>query len=320
MSDQPLETHEIESEPVPAPVRGSAGLRRVDKYYGAIVDRGLGPYVSELDAYGYTVVPPELVAPAEFVDRIRSAVLRIAHERTGVEHAVDRNGDAGRYTGQPIAPGQFLLYYLLFADDVFEEWLENDTLMALVEYVMRGEVQLSSLSAFIKWKGGDYGESLGLHGDAPGNPENRLPMEYESTCNAALCLTDYTKEGGAIAMVPGSHRLGRQPMAGEGVDEAVAVEAPTGSLIVWRGGTWHGAFPRTIDGLRMNVTSYCCHPAFKTQERYGREVPDEMLARHSNRFARLVGANEFNGWKAEGPDYERPTAYLKKTREAEGSE
>jgi hypothetical protein len=188
---------------------------------------------------------------------------------------------------------------------VFEEWLENDTLMALVNYAMRGEVQLSSLAAFIKWKGADYGGGMGLHGDAPGNPENRLPVEFESTCNAALCLTDYTRAGGAIAMVPGSHRLGRQPMEGEGVDQAVAVEAPAGSLIFWRGGTWHGAFPRTIDGLRMNVTSYCCHPAFKTQERYGREVSGEMLARRSSRFARMVGSNEFNGWKEEGPDFDR---------------
>ena len=71
------------------------------------------------------------------------------------------------------------------------------------------------------------------------------------TCNSAWALTDYTPDNGPIAMVPGSHKYCRQPRLGEGEDMAVPVEAPEGSLIVWHGNTWHGAYPKKTDGLRL---------------------------------------------------------------------
>ena len=236
-----------------------------------IRELGLEQYVAELEHYGYTIIPPERVAAPEFVERVRDAVLRVAHERTGVEHALDRSGDAGS------------------------------------DYMMGGQAQLSSMVSFVKWrdrnaKPGD--PATGLHSDSPGSPEGLLPFSHSNVCNVALCLTDYTREDGCIAMVPGSHRLGRVPKPDEGVDRAVPIEGPTGSLIAWLGNTWHGAFPKLTEGLRLNVTSYHCHPALKTQERYGSAVPPEMLARRSARFRRLMGVDDPMGWKKNGPDEE----------------
>ena len=280
----------------------------VDAMLAPIRELGLERYVADLEHYGYTVIPPERVAPPEFVERMRDAVLRVAHERTGVEHALDRSGDARSYETFPIQSDRYLLYYLLFEDEVFEEWLENPVLAAVVDYIMGGQVQLSSMVSFVKWrdrnaKPGD--PATGLHSDSPGSPEGVLPLSHSDVCNAALCLTDYTREDGCIAMVPASHRLGRVPLEGEGVDRAVPAEGPTGSLIVWLGNTWHGAFPKLTEGLRLNVTSYHCHPALKTQERYQEAVPPEMLARRSERFRHLVGAYEPFGWTVNGPDKER---------------
>ena len=56
----------------------------LDAAFAPIRDLGLERYVAELDHYGYTVIPPERVAPPEFVERVRDVVLRVAHERTGV--------------------------------------------------------------------------------------------------------------------------------------------------------------------------------------------------------------------------------------------
>ena len=280
----------------------------VDAMLAPIRELGLEQYVAELEHYGYTVIPPERVASPDFVERVRDAVLRVAHERTGVEHALDRPGDAGRYETFPIQSDRYLLYYLLFEDEVFEEWLENPVLAAVVDYIMGGQVQLSSMVSFVKWRdpNAKLGDpATGLHSDSPGSPEGVLPLSHSDVCNAALCLTDYTREDGCIAMVPASHRLGRVPLEGEGVDRAVPVEGPTGSLIVWLGNTWHGAFPKLTEGLRLNVTSYHCHPALKTQEHYQEAVPPEMLARRSERFGHLVGAYEPLGWTVNGPDKER---------------
>ena len=293
-------------------------MARLDAFYAPIRELALEPHVAELDTYGYTVIPPEKVGPIDFTLRVRDVVLRLVEERTGVPHSLDRNGDPGRYTGQPQLANQFLLYYLLFADPIFEEWLENPVLQALITFVMRDQGQLSSLTSFVKWKGDGYGASLGLHSDSPASPEGVLQATHDAVCNGTLVLTEYTRDDGAIAIVPGSHRLFRQPRAGEGVKRAVPVEAAVGSLIFWHGNTWHGAFPKTTDGLRLNLTSYICNRHMKTQERYQDAVPAEMLARHGKRFARLLGADDPYGWDERGPDFVSAVSYAARTADASG--
>ena len=162
----------------PATVAGSpAPQNAVDAMLAPIRELGLEPYVAELEQYGYTIIPPELVAAPEFVERVRDAVLRVVRERTGVEHILDRSGDAGSYETFPTRSDQYLLYYLLFEDEVFEEWLENPVLAAVIDYMMRGQVHLSSLLSFVKWrdehaKPGD--PATFLHSDGTGG----LRWEY----------------------------------------------------------------------------------------------------------------------------------------------
>ena len=267
---------------------------------------GLEANITELNTYGFTVIQPEKVAPQEFLNRMRNTVLRIAQERSGVEFKLEENGSIGNYKAQPISKDQFLLFYLLMADPIFEEWVLNPVLYTMIDYLMHGQQQLSSLTSFFKWRG--TRDNLGLHSDSPPDRDGRLPP-CSDVANAAYCLTDYTKADGAICMVPGSHTLCRQPKPGEGHKRAVAVEAPAGSLIVWHGNTWHGAFEKQTDGLRLNVTSYHCHRRLKTQEAYQWRVTQEMLDRNPREFALLVGADDHMGWDENGPDYQRSIRY-----------
>lgn len=317
MAEKILITDNTRGEPTRHVPRISGGpVAILDAYYAPIQELGLETYVSELETYGYTVIPPEKVGPVDFALAIREVLLRVIEERTGVAHQVDRNGDHGHYKGQPQLDNQFLLYYLLFADPIFEDWLENPVLRALINFVMRDRGQLSSLTSFVKWNGKGYGDGLGLHSDSPASPEGVLPTTHDLVCNGALVLTDYTKEDGALAIVPGSHRLARQPRHDDGVKWAVPVEAPVGSLIFWHGNTWHGAFPKKTDGLRLNLTSYICNRHMKTQEAYQGAVPKEMLTGHGAWFARLLGADDPYGWDEEGPGFEAAASYKSGTADA----
>lgn len=284
--------------------KSTEGLNRT---FNRIRELGLESHVSELNTYGFTVVPPEKVADREFFLNIRDTVLRICKERTGFDFQLDKNGEFGTYKAQPQSDGQFLLFYLLMADPIFEKWILNPTLYTLIDYLMGGQQQLSSLTSFVKWKGERQG--LGLHSDSPPDRDGHLPA-CSDVANAAYCLTDYTLENGALAMVPGSHRYCRQPRPGEGENNAVPVEAEAGSLIAWHGNIWHGAFPKKTDGLRLNVTSYHCHRRLKTQEAYQWRVTQEMLDRNPTEFARLVAADDHMGWDESGPDYARSHKYL----------
>lgn len=260
----------------------------------AVRSLSLQPYVLELETQGYTVVPPELVAPPKFIDRVRNAILRVAEQRTGVKHAVERNGAYGKYRDGPVNLNQFILYYMLFEDSVFEEWLENPILTVLVNYTLKGRAHLSHMAAFVKWRDEGDGDkwTVPLHTDSPDGPEGTLLGGGDLICNCTLVLTDYAKQHGALAIVPGSHSHCRRPNPGEAAGDAIPVEAQAGSMIFWRGGTWHGAYPKTTDGLRITLMSYFSDRMLKTLERYQRAVPKEMLDRHGEQFARYVGADD----------------------------
>ena len=278
-------------------------------YLAEIQRLNLAGHAEELDRLGYTVVPPEAVRLRPgLLDELVAAVLRVAAERTGVQHALNRPGDRGRYHVQVSAQDHYVLFYLLFEDPAFEEWIENPVLRALMGHAMGGPAYLSNLSAFVKWHGSGYGSGLGIHSDSPAAADGRI-SDVPLVCNSHLLLTDYTERDGALAVVPGSHHLRRQPCPGEGLADAIAIQAPAGSLVFWAGPLWHGAYPRQTPGLRLNLTTFFCHRAMQTQERYGRAVPGEMLARHDRSFAQLLGLDRIADFGAEGPDIRRAVAF-----------
>ena len=89
---------------------------------------------------------------------------------------------------------------------------------------------------------------------------NPLPWGHTAlTANATWCLTDYTEEDGALAYVPGSHKSNAHP--DRRLEISCAGRLPKGSVIVWPGSTWHGAYPKKTLGLRLNAVAYYRHQA-----------------------------------------------------------
>ena len=135
--------------------------------------------INDLEIDGFTIIPPKKVASTQFLNKMRNTVLRICHERTGKKFEVNKNGQIGKYKAQPQTDSQFLLYYLLMADPIFEKWLLNPTLNVMMDYLMKGTQQLSSMTSFIKWQGEGYGETMGLHSDTrPSTPEGLIPNSW----------------------------------------------------------------------------------------------------------------------------------------------
>ncbi len=249
---------------------------------------GLEQYVLQLELDGLTIVPPEVTGfTGQAIDRAVDLLLADSANITGSEFTLD-NGPKdelewsappfGLHLGDLKAAGeigevtQFQLQSLASRDRVFRDMVINPVALALVEHTMKVQPMLSSSNGFVKWKGAfGYGNNLGLHSD-----QLQVPMPWGTTSfntNATWCLTDYSKEDGALAYVPGSHReFGRPPA--DAHERAVAAEAPRGSLILFHGATWHGAYPRTNAGMRLTVSNYYCHPCIQPQEdlKHGFEI------------------------------------------------
>lgn len=288
-------------------------------------------HLLNIEHYGFSVMPPEEVDPTgDLPKRLLEAILRIAKEATGVEHNVETGemGElpvAGQQKGKNGEPSQYLLYSLMGKDRAFEEAVMHPKLLAIMEYYLGIDCQLNICASFIK-KGDETHDpknlNIGLHVDPHGggshghnNAMMALSSPYPHVFNSAWCLTDYSKDNGPIAIVPGSHKMLRRPQYEHGEERAamkhaIPVEARAGSLIFFHGNVWHGAFPKTTKGLRVNLTTYYCGAHFKPQESY-RHLDPEIVARNPKRFAELLGWNEpwgFNDNRGPVPFKDRQTA------------
>ena len=272
-----------------------ASPRRTDPLQASLAEiraLGLEPYITDYEMQGYTVIPPEKVSDPGFIERLRTTILDVAERRDGVRPdlaGATEQGDNAQGCQQ---------FFLLFEDPVFQQAVVNPTLLALTHYALGRSAVLYNCVSLFKGPGGD---GLALHADnllvPPPFPQ------YANNVNFTWCLTDYNFENGGTCFVPGSHRYCRPPEPGEGYAERVVPEAPTGSLMMWHGNTWHGSVPKQTPGLRMNLVTAMCRSYIRPQEAMKERVTQEILDANPEAFAQVVGANVPYGYGAEGPDY-----------------
>jgi ectoine hydroxylase-related dioxygenase (phytanoyl-CoA dioxygenase family) len=262
----------------------------LNEIYADIRRLELEQCIGEFDAFGFTVIPPEKVAPHEFHIRLRDAILAVHERRTGHHIDPEALSSSRLEHGRPLST----LWGLLGEDEVFEKALMNPSVYAMARYLCGRQVLLSDSIALIKQD--DPTPTHPLHIDQAGTPP---PMPaYQQVINITWALTDYTRDNGAVAIVPGSHRFGRMPMPyeedflREGAPvRAYPIECEAGSLIIWGGTTWHGSFPRHSPGLRVTLIQAFCRSYMKQVRDFPRDTPKEVLERNSPAFAQLIGIN-----------------------------
>lgn len=256
----------------------SAVSQSPKKLSEAIESYGLQEYVLQLEVDGLAVVPPEVHGfPQARLDEMVDILLAQAEKMVGCAFSLDRGPHAkvdfpadafslSAFSEETGELSQFLIQRLASLHRVFRDLAVNPVAVALIRHMVgRKATRFSSHNSFIKWQGDyGYGSSLGIHADQMAVP---LPWGHAAlTANTNWCLTDYSLEGGAFAYVPGSHKFGARPVQPKAAQMAVPVEAPRGSLIVFHGATWHGAFPRKIAGMRISVANYYRHLMITSQE------------------------------------------------------
>ncbi len=271
----------------------------LDRILGRIADLELNEHLIELETRGYTTVRG--VLSAQTVERAKAAILERVERDTG--RRIDpQTATADDYEGMTYLP------YMLYDDAVFEEVLMEPKPLALITFLLGESCVLSSLGCHFKGPGGN---PLPLHSDNGNGMPAPFPP-YSQTANVNYALTPYSTEAGALAIVPGSHKLARQPrveemmLGGEQTNpKAVSMDLAPGDAVVWHGNTWHGSFARQTPGIRMNLAVYFCRQYVQSQERHKGVVPQSVLARHANddRFQVLLHQKQPYGWQQEGPDY-----------------
>lgn len=266
------------------------------------VTADLDRFAEVLDRDGLVVLPPEVTdVSMTAIERCSAALLRRFHEETGCEITLEEGPQGELEWPHEVRPGflsnpdQVGFAKLLSCDRGFRDLTVNPIVDALIDHLMgrlppsrkypvgQKTRRFSSAQGLLKWQGeSGYGQTLGLHSDqgalgifAPPRPYCTAAGTTAFAANATWCLTDYTKEGGALAYVPGSHRIDREP-GPDDARQAIAVEAPRGSAVVFHGATWHGAFPRLTPGVRLTYVAYYRHASIHTQENFKVTMGDDV--------------------------------------------
>ena len=297
---------------------------------------GLQKHVASLDAHGFCVIPPEIANPDNLAGRMLEALIDIAERRngerpdvvTGATHAYQPNMRFGakneRYGRSQVneeipdiaaphpdavdSPFGDRMHSIFFEDEVFAEALMNPPLIALVTYLLGYSAVLSAMGCWMK---GPCKSNFPLHTDSGGIPEPLPSQSYAAQCT--YVLTDFNRENGATCIVPGSHKWNRNPEGEEtvllpyeqgGSEQALACEAPAGSLIIWQGNTWHGAFNRTAPGIRVSVTVYFYRPFMRPLEDFIGKISEtkleELIGKFGQRIAIVLQQGCVPGFSTQG--------------------
>lgn len=273
----------------PSPVRDE-----LDAILTSVEAMDLTPYALDLEAKGYTVLPPSMGLSAAETALLLEAVLDVAERRNGVRPDLA----TGATHSEMRSPFGEHMRLLLGEGEIFERLLLHPVASTFMRWLLGENCVLSSFSSMMKGPGR---KALDLHTDSQFVPAPLPP--YAQVANCTFALTDYSRESGSLCFVPGSHRWGRHPEPYEAaLDESImpidSIEAPAGSLVIWHGNTWHGAYPRATTGLRVNVVMLFSRLYMQTREDYRGQLPPEVLARNPEEFSRLVGERNPLGWRS----------------------
>lgn len=267
----------------------------------------LREHIAELDDQGLCVIPfSKLQVAPDFVERARAALLALAERRTGARFDLEK-GRMGPLNDKAEQVGQFFLTHLLHEGAIFEEIFVNPIRRTMMRHLLGDAHRASTCNGWVKFRTPSSHEgpfTTALHADTSVPPPWSVRTPHVSNMN--WILTPYTKEDGAFAYVPESHKLGTTPKSPGAQERAVPVEAPAGSLFFFHGATWHGAFRKETDGLRLSIHGMCCRPYYMPQQDYrGRLAPEVFARSRDPEYLRMLTRDD-DPWLEASPADMRP--------------
>ena len=174
-------------------------------------------------------------------------------------------------------------------DPIYAEAALNSKVMAIAEFSVGRGFLLYGLTTTVRAMGAP---GMHLHADQELVP-TPFP-EHNMMLVACWACDDFTKEGGATLVIPGTKVLRRHPRKDEAADlsRAIAIECPAGSIAVWDGSIWHANWPRTIEGERVALHAVYTRMMMRPGECYA-HVADQLIETYGTRMSQLLGREDY---------------------------
>jgi ectoine hydroxylase-related dioxygenase (phytanoyl-CoA dioxygenase family) len=210
---------------------------------------------------------------------------------------------------------------LLNKGDPFLDLVQHPIAMSLIEHLIGADYLISCVDAQIQHPGSG---PMPLHtdqwwmpapdraGTTPPRPADARrntgaaldfspadgPIAPIAAANVMWMVTDFTEEGGATRVVPGSHLSGAAPDASVPHKvPSVAAVGPAGTAFAFDARLWHGAAPNHTKNPRYGITVVGCGPQFRPLENYSRGLRPEVFERCPPALLKRLG---FSAWSSYG--------------------
>jgi len=116
-----------------------------------------------------------------------------------------------------------------------------------------------------------------------------LPRDRDVMMSAIWALDDFTADNGATLVIPGSHK---QAQGKPGRDNAMPVEMPAGSALLFLGRLWHGAGANVSTRPRLAVVIDYAQPWLRPCEAHTLSADPGQVRLMPQRLQELLGFNQ----------------------------
>ena len=225
---------------------------------------------------GYAVV--ESVLSDSFLQTTREAMYRAQEAiwRDVGEERLSRAGELG------------VLRLMLKYEPHFFKFLEIPEVLAIVDGTVSNTAIMHLQNGFIL-------PSLPL-GQTPTIFQNTFHQDfprvlngYVASINIMFAIDEFSIATGATIVVPGTHQTTTPPSADDLRANAVAMECPAGSMVVFDSTLWHAAGANTSGHDRLAINHQFTRSYIKQQIDYVRALGDEVVLAQSPRTQQLLG-------------------------------
>lgn len=175
---------------------------------------------------------------------------------------------------------------LVAKGEVYEEIVAMPGLLAYIEQVLGPRFKLSSLNARTAPPRSNSLQPLHVDGGL-------LPDERGySVCNTVWMLDDFTRENGALRVVPGSHKWGRRPEPDAAHPDEVLITGKAGTVVVMNAHAWHGGTANRTDAPRRALHGFYCRWDMAQQQYQKALIPPDVQARFSRQLRAVLALDD----------------------------
>jgi hypothetical protein len=249
-----------------------------------------------LEELGYVALP-DFMSPALLEDL-----------RRNVEDLFEGEGEnAGSEFRQE--PGSRRLANLVAKGEIVQNIVILPEILDLIAAVLGPDFKLSSLNAR---SANPYSDSLQpLHADMSAIADERGYW----VCNTVWMLDDFTKDNGALRVVPGSHHWRRLPQSelsdpkAAHPDEAL-VTGSAGTVVVMNAHAWHGGTANRTEHPRRAVHSFYCRSDKPQQQYQNALIPPKMQERFTPELRRILALDDVENDRISSA-VDKPSGFLR---------